>query len=164
MPHVFRKPNPSPIINGPHNRHDEFFPLSSSRFANLPLVFLQPVFLLQRFPHMYNFSHVIQIFALVGEVSSCFVKELVTVIPAPTANHFIISFFLFVHHKILVVIRKRVHVAFKHEVSWGDLGCSHLRGPSSPIMIFPRSCISRFGKVIDMGPKSIVLEHSFVVA
>ena len=37
FPYVFRKPNPSPIINGPHNRDDEFYLFSSSRIATLLL-------------------------------------------------------------------------------------------------------------------------------
>ena len=137
FPHVLKKPNPIPIINGPHNRLDELFLLSSSRLATFPLVLLQLVFLLQRFPYMHSFGHVIQILALVGEVSSHLIKEPITIIPTPIANHFIISFFFFIHHKILVVVKTGVHVAFKHEASWGDLRRPHLQGPFWPIVIFP---------------------------
>ena len=153
FPYVFRKPNPSPIIYGPYN--DDLCPLSSSRFATLPLVLLQLselVFCLQRFPHMHSFNYVIQILTLIGEVSPHFVKEPITIIPTPIANHFIISFFFFVHHEALVIRRRRVHVRFKHEASNGDLQCSHLRGLFWLIMIFPQSCASRFREVIDMGP------------
>ena len=132
FPHVFKKPNLSLIINGPYNRHDEFRPLSSSRFAILLLVLLQhsrPAFLLQRFPYMHSFNYVIQILTLIGEVSPHFVEEPVTVIPILIANHFIISFFFFVHHEALVVVKRRVHIAFKHEASGGNLRCSHIWGP-----------------------------------
>ena len=104
FPHVVRKPNPSPIINGPYNKHNEFCLLSSSRLATLPLILLQLVFLLQRFPYMHSFNYVILILALIREVSPHLVKELVIVIPTPTTYHFIISFFFFVHHKVLVVV------------------------------------------------------------
>ena len=55
FPYVLRKPNPSPIINRPHDRYDE----SVLRLAIPSLVLFQPVFFLQGFPHMHSFSHVI---------------------------------------------------------------------------------------------------------
>ena len=109
--YVFKKPNPSPIINGLHNGHDEFHLLSSTRLATLLIV------LLQRFPYVHSFSYVGQILTLIGEVSPHLIKEPITIIPTSTANHFIISFFFFIHHEVLIVVRRRVHVVFKHEAS-----------------------------------------------
>ena len=109
--HVFSKPNPSPIINRPHNRHDEFHLLSSSRPATLLIV------LLQRFPYVHSFSNVAQILTLIGEVSPHLIKEPITIIPTSTANYFVIAFFFFIHHEVLIVVKRKVHVVFKHDAS-----------------------------------------------
>jgi len=68
---------------------------------------------------MHSFGYVIQILTLLGEISPHLVKEPVAVILTPIADQFIISFFFFIlsQHKVLVVVRRRVHVVFKHEAS-----------------------------------------------
>ena len=66
---------------------------------------------------MQSLGHVMQILVLIGDVSSRFVKELVTIISTLAANHFIVSFLFFVHYEVLVIVRKRVHVVFKCEAS-----------------------------------------------
>ena len=135
--YILRKPNLSPIINGSYSRHDEFLLLPLLRLAISSLVPLQLVFFLQGFPRVHNLGHVIQISALVREVPSCFIKEPITIIPILVANHLIISFLFFVLYEVLVVIGRRVNVAFKYETSQGDLGCPYLQGLFWPIVILP---------------------------
>ena len=99
FPTFFRKPNPSPIINGPHSRRDEFCLLSSSRLVTHLLTLLllsRPLLPFQRFPYMHSFGYVTQILTLIEEISPHLLKEPVTIILSLIVDQFIISFFYFI--------------------------------------------------------------------
>ena len=69
---------------------------------------------------MHSFGYVLQNLTLIREISSHLVEELVAVIFTPIADHLIILFlffFILIHHEVLVIVERRVHVTFKHEVS-----------------------------------------------
>ena len=87
---------------------------------------------------------------LVREISIDLVEKPIAIIFIPNANHSIISFLLLIlgQHKVLIIIGRRVCVAFKHEAGQGDLSCPYRRGQFWLIVILPQSYTSFLEKLL----------------